>query len=223
MKTQRTALIAGASGLVGSHLLQLLLQNDNYSHVTALLRKPLPIQHPKLKQVITDFEKLDELPAINADDIFCCLGATMKTAGSRYNFHQADYIYVVELARLGKRQGASQFLVISSMGADAHSIFFYNRVKGEMERTISNFSFKAVHIFRPSLLLGERTEKRRGEKIGEVIMKALEFILVGPLRKYRAIPAETVARAMLNAALQDSRGASIHKSDELFLLAKSTI
>lgn len=215
MVPQKTALIAGATGLVGSYLLRMLLQSDRYGKVIALVRKPLPVHDQKLEQKIVDFEKLAVTPGLIADDVFCCLGTTMKKAGSKEQFYQVDYTYVVELAKATSRQFASQFLVVSAMGADKDSAFFYNRVKGEMEEAITKLSFTAVHIFRPSLLTGNRPETRLGEKVGEVLMGGLKFAMVGPLRKYRAIPARIVAKAMLQMALDNGGGIKIHESDEI--------
>ena len=219
MAPQKTALIAGATGLVGSYCLRMLLQSDRYAKVTALVRRPLEVLHPKLEQKVVDFDQLATTPGIIADDIFCCLGTTMKKAGSKDAFYKVDYTYVVELARITSMQFASQFLVVSAMGADPDSLIFYNRVKGEMEEAIKKLSFTAVHIFRPSLLLGERPETRIGEKIGEVVMTALKPVMVGPLKKYRAVPARDVAKAMLVMAIDDGGGIQIHESDEISLLA----
>ena len=215
MVPQKTALIAGASGIVGSYLLRMLLQSDRYSKVIALVRSPLALQDPKLEQKVVDFNKLAVTPGLIADDVFCCLGTTMKKAGSKEKFYQVDYSYVVELAKATSRQFASQFLVVSAMGADKNSRFFYNRVKGEMEEAITKLSFTAVHIFRPSLLTGNRQEVRIGEKIGEVVMGGLKIAMLGPLKKYRAIPARTVAKAMLQMAIDNGGGIKIHQSDEI--------
>lgn len=215
MVPQKTALIAGATGLVGSYLLRMLLQSDRYSKVIAVVRKPIEIQDPKLEQKIIDFDKLAVTPGLIADDVFCCLGTTLKKAGSKEKFYQVDYTYVVELAKATSRQFATQFLVVSSMGANKNSSFFYNRVKGEMEEAITKLSFTAVHIFRPSLLTGNRQETRMGEKVGEIVMGGLKFAMLGPLKKYRAIPARTVAKAMLQMAIDNGGGVRIHQSDKI--------
>ena len=215
MVPQKTALIAGATGLVGSYLLRMLLQSDRYTKVIALVRKSIAIQDPKLEQKIVDFDKLAVTPGLQADDVFCCLGTTMKKAGSKAAFYEVDYTYVVELAKATSQQFASQFLVVSSMGANKKSAFYYNRVKGEMEEAITRFPFTAIHIFRPSLLTGNRSETRLGEKVGEVLMGGLKFAMVGPLRKYRAVPARVVAKAMLQMAIDNGGGVKIHESDEI--------
>ncbi|UOQ67038.1 NAD-dependent epimerase/dehydratase family protein [Hymenobacter volaticus] len=213
---QKTALIAGASGLIGSQLLPLLLASDRYAKVIVVGRRPLPQVHAKLEQRILDFDQLEEHSlSLIADDVYCCLGTTMRQAGSKEAFYRVDYLYVVALAALTARNFASQLLLVSAMGADAESLVYYNRVKGEMEAAVRQTPFRAIHIFRPSLLLGERSEKRAGEQIGAVLLRILNPLLLGPLRKYRAVPAATVAQAMLRAAKDDGGGIKIHLSDEI--------
>ncbi|TGE25766.1 NAD-dependent epimerase/dehydratase family protein [Hymenobacter aquaticus] len=216
MKLHKTALIAGASGLIGSQLLPLLLASDRYAKVIAVGRRPLPIVHPKLEQRVLDLDQLEQhRMALIADDVFCCLGTTMRQAGSKEAFYKVDYLYVVKLAALTATNFAAQFMVVSAMGADARSRIYYNHVKGEMEDAVRQTQFRAIHIFRPSLLLGERGEKRAGEQLGAVLLRVLNPLLVGPLRKYRAVPAAAVARAMLRAAEDDGGGILVHLSDEI--------
>ncbi|WP_033317022.1 oxidoreductase [Pontibacter roseus] len=216
MQKTRTALIAGASGLVGSHLLRILLQSNRYSQVISIGRRELPIIHPKLDQQVVDFDDLKKYKAeLVADDVFCCLGTTIKKAGSKEAFHKVDYTYVTKLAEVTLEKKATQFLVITAMGADAGSMIFYNKVKGEVERDVQQLGFPAVHIFRPSLLLGNREEHRAGEEFGAKIMRPLSGLMLGPLRKYRPIQAETVAKAMLQAASKDQVGVHIYPSDQI--------
>ncbi|MCB2409636.1 NAD-dependent epimerase/dehydratase family protein [Hymenobacter lucidus] len=216
MKLQKTALIAGASGLIGSQLLPLLLASDRYAKVITVGRRPVPIMHPKLEQRVLNLDQLEQhRMSLIADDVFCCLGTTMRQAGSKEAFYKVDYLYVVKLAALTAANFAAQFMVVSSMGADAGSRFYYNHVKGEMEQAIRQTPFRAIHIFRPSLLLGDRAEKRTGEQFGAVLLRVLNPVLVGPLRKYRAVAAATVARAMLRAAEDDGGGILVHLSDEI--------
>ncbi|GAB2473111.1 nucleoside-diphosphate sugar epimerase [Hymenobacter qilianensis] len=216
MTPQKTALIAGASGLVGSQLLTLLLASERYAKVIVIGRRPLPQVHPKLEQRIFGLDDLDQHRlGLIADDVYCCLGTTMRQAGSKEAFYKVDYLYVVKLAALTAGNFAAQFLVVSAMGADANSRIYYNRVKGEMEQAVRQTPFRAIHFFRPSLLLGNRTEKRLGEQIGAVLLKALRPLMVGPLRKYQPVEAVTVARAMLRAAEEDGGGIRVHLSDEI--------
>jgi uncharacterized protein YbjT (DUF2867 family) len=216
MKLQKTALIAGASGLIGSQLLPLLLASDRYAKVIAVGRRPVPVVHPKLEQRVLNLDELEQHRlSLIADDVFCCLGTTMRQAGSKQAFYKVDYLYVVKLAALTAANFAAQLLVVSAMGANADSRIYYNRVKGEMEQAVQQTPFRAIHIFRPSLLLGERAEKRAGERVGAVLLRILHPVLVGPLRKYRAVPGATVARAMLRAAEDDGGGIKVHLSDEI--------
>ncbi|MBX2958210.1 MAG: oxidoreductase [Cyclobacteriaceae bacterium] len=209
----RTALLAGSTGLIGKQLLELLLEDSHYTVVKAISRKPLDIQHAKLQNIVADFNTLTEHhDQLKADDVFCCLGTTIKQAGSQAAFRQVDYEYPLELARLTKNQGATQYLIITALGSDAKSGIFYNRVKGEVEQAIDAVGFDSYHIFRPSLLLGERMEKRAGEGAATVVYKALGFLI--PL-KYKAIDSAKVARAMLHFAKQNSKGKFIHESKEL--------
>ncbi|MGY2133546.1 NAD-dependent epimerase/dehydratase family protein [Hymenobacter sp. HD11105] len=216
MTPQKTALIAGASGLIGSQLLTLLLASDRYAKVIVVGRRPVPLVHPKLEQRVIEFDQLEQHRlSLIADDVYCCLGTTMRQAGSKEAFYKVDYLYVVKLAALTAANFAAQFLVVSAMGADANASIYYNRVKGEMEDAVRKTPFRAIHIFRPSLLLGNRTEKRLGEQIGAVLLGLLRPLLLGPLRKYQPIEAATVARAMLSAAEEDGGGIRVHLSDEI--------
>jgi len=221
MKPKKTALLAGATGLVGSQLLPLLLASDRYAKVITVGRRPLPQVHPKLEQRVIDLDQLEEARlSLIADDVYCCLGTTMKQAGSKEAFYKVDYLYVVKLAAITAANFAAQLLIVSAMGADAESRFYYNRVKGEMEEAVRQTPFRAIHLFRPSLLLGERAAKRTGEQIGAVLMKLLQPIMLGPLRKYRAVSALAVARAMLHAAEEEGGGVRVHLSDEIALAGR---
>ena len=212
----RTALIAGASGLVGGHLLQRLLAEPAYAHVAALGRRPLALTHPKLTQHVIDFDRVREAANFpRVDDVFCCLGTTIKKAGSQDAFYEVDFLYVHELARTALAYGATQFLLVSSLGANPHSRIFYSRVKGEVEEAVSRLSYRTVHIFRPSLLLGERAERRLGEGVGIAVSRVVSPLMVGPLRKYRPIAADAVAAAMVRAALGGKPGVIIHEGAEL--------
>ncbi|HEY1076515.1 MAG TPA: NAD(P)H-binding protein [Fontimonas sp.] len=207
----RTALVAGPTGLVGHQLLQRLLLDPAYTAVRALTRRPLPMQHERLQQVQTDLGNLSALgPALQVDDVFCCLGTTLQKAGSRAAFEDVDYRMVTELAAATQAAGAHQFIVVSAVGAGARSPAFYNRVKGRMEAAVSALDFAAVHIVRPSLLLGDRTERRPSEDLAQKISPWLSPLLAGPLSRYRPVEAEEVAEAMLRLALRGERGVHIH-------------
>ncbi len=214
-KDPKTALVIGATGLVGSQLVDLLLRSECYAEVRVLGRTPLDRTHLKLRDIKYDFKQPDATQ-VQGDDVFCCLGTTMKQAGSKEVFYEVDHDYPLQIARLALENGASQYLIVTAMGADPSSTFFYNRVKGETEEDLQQLGFDALHIFRPSLLLGDRDDKRLGERIGEVVMNIFKPVMLGPLKKYRAIDSAKVARAMLAKARQpEARGAFIHQSDEM--------
>ena len=159
--SRRTALLAGASGLVGGHLLQRLLADPRYRQVIAVSRKALGIEHPKLRSLITDFDPIEAAIAglgETVDDAFCALGTTIKTAGSRAAFRRVDFGYVVAFARAARAAGARHFMLVSAIGASARSRIFYLRVKGETEEAVAALGYPALHIFRPGLLLGQRAE-----------------------------------------------------------------
>ncbi|TDB65156.1 NAD-dependent epimerase/dehydratase family protein [Arundinibacter roseus] len=211
---KKTALVVGASGLIGKQLTQLLIESGYYSEVQVLVRSSLKIVHPRLREIRYDFDKPDA-SLVKAQDIYCCLGTTMKKAGSKEAFFTVDYEYPLQIARLSLLNGAEKFLIVTAMGANASSTFFYNRVKGEIEEDLRALQFETLHILQPSLLLGDRTERRLGEKIGEVVMKAVGPLMVGPLLKYRAIDSVKVARAMFALAQKPHKGVFFHTSDEL--------
>jgi len=212
----RSALLIGASGLVGSELLKLLLQSDLYGDVTIFVRRKLPTQHVKLKQIVINFDELEKYESFfRVDDVFSCLGTTMKKAKTKQEFIKVDYEYTIRVAALAEKCDTKNFLTISSIGADPKSMFFYNRVKGETEEAIQRLSLKSVHIFRPSLLMGKRYEFRVLEKAAEWLFRCIFFMFSGKLRKYRPIEAKKVALAMYKAALSCKNGIYIHESDKI--------
>jgi uncharacterized protein YbjT (DUF2867 family) len=213
--TTRKALIIGATGLVGGFCLQALLDDPNYSEVIAFVRKPLLKTHRKLKTIITTFEHLEpEISNIQVNDVYCCLGTTIKKAGSQEAFKRIDHTLVVTVAELTKKQGAEQFLVVSALGADKDSKVFYNQVKGEMESALQKLGYPCLRVMRPSLLLGPREEFRLGEKIAVILTPLLKPILLGSLKKYRPIEAEKVAQFMVKVAREEPiAGVHIYESN----------
>lgn len=186
---------------MGSHCLNELLSCDRYEKVIALGRRKLSRENDKLVSLVVDFDQLEKVEGLaEFDDVFCCLGTTIKKAGSKANFKKVDYTYVINLANLAKKAGAKRFMVVSAVGANAKSSVFYNQVKGEMENSLQELKIPETHIFEPSLLLGDREEFRLGERIGEFAMKIARPILRGGLSKYRAIHAADVAKAMVRFA-----------------------
>ena len=212
----RIALLAGATGLTGNLLLAELLADTRYSSVYALVRKSILPAQQKMTERLVDFEHLGNLPKI--DDVFCCLGTTIKKAGSREAFRQVDFDYVLNLARAAKAAGALRFMVMSTIGANPKSGVFYSRVKGEMEAALAVLGFAELHIFQPSFLVGDRTEKRVGERIGVMALQLMSPLLIGPARKYRSIRAKQVAHAMVVAALSGIPGKHIYTSDMIELM-----
>ncbi len=214
--SRRTALLLGATGLIGGHCLNYLLNDDTYGRVVALLRRPLEREHPQLEQQVIDFDRLQEFrELLRAQDVFCCLGSTMRKAGSQEAFRRVDYDYPVAVARAALENGAEQFLIVTSLGADPRSRIFYNRVKGEVEEAVKPLPFERIVILRPSLLLGERAELRRGERLAEPVARALTPLLRGPLRKYRPIEARSVAAAMVGLGREGGRGITVVESDRI--------
>jgi len=210
---RKTALMAGATGLVGSQLLPLLLASERYSRVVVIGRKALAITHPKLENHTINFDNLAAHEVLlRSDDVYCCLGTTMKQAGSREAFRKVDYEYPLALAQITSKLGATQYSLISAMGANRDSSFFYNRVKAEAEDAISAIAFASIHFYRPSLLLGPRKEQRFGEIIGGLMSRIFFFLMP---KRYRAIPSIKVARAMLSYASRDEDGIYFHPSDTL--------
>lgn len=210
----RTALVAGASGLVGGHLLHLLLADAAYARVITLARRQLDARHAKLDQRVLDLGALDAVAdPPHVDDAFCCIGTTIKKAGSQDAFRRVDYDYVLAFARAAQRAGARQFLLVTALGADSASRIFYSRVKGEIEQAVRQLPFQGIQIFRPSFLMGERAEVRLAERIGVPVARVLAPLLVGPLRRYRPVDAADVARAMLQIAKEAPRGPNVFEYD----------
>jgi uncharacterized protein YbjT (DUF2867 family) len=209
MAESRAALLVGATGLIGSFLLQRLLAAGRYARVAVWARRDIGRTHPKLKVEIADFARLQER-RVEAEDVFCCLGTTIRQAGSQAAFRRVDYDYPVALAMAAAGGGARRLLVVSALGANPDSRVFYNRVKGEMEVAVRAAGVPRTVFFRPSLLSGPRVQERLGEKIGLVIGNVLGSLL----GKYRPIHADLVAAAMLKAAEED-RSTGVLESDEI--------
>jgi len=220
---EKTALIAGATGLIGNELLHKLLETSEYKQVYALVRNPLKMNHPKLKEVIVvDFDRLNEYKHYFAvNDVFVCLGTTIKKAKTQEAMYKIDVDYPVEIGRIAKEAGAKHYLVVSSMNADRNAKLFYPRMKGELEEKVLQLNFEQLSIFRPSLLLGNRDEFRLGEEMAAVLFKGLKSIFTGPLKKYRAIEGKTVAKAMYKVAQEKEQGKVVYASEEIAKIAQN--
>ena len=210
--SDRTALVLGASGLVGDLLLRRLAADGRWTRVVTLGRRPLETAGPTHEDHVVDFGRLDEQAALFAcDDLFCCLGTTIKTAGSREAFRRVDVELPRWAAQLAHSAGATQMLLVSALGADPDSRIFYNRAKGEAERAVSEVGFEAVQIFRPSLLAGDRDEVRVGERVALAVLRPLSPLLGGALAALRPTEATDVARAMVAVGARRPSGVSVYE------------
>ncbi len=214
-------MIIGATGLTGEECLKELLASIYYSKVIALTRSKLQTTHPQLENIVTDFQNLQAIrEKINAHHIYCAMGTTIGKAGSKEAFRKVDYEIPTEVARIAKQNGAEKFILVSSLGADASSGIFYSRVKGELEDELAKLNFHSLLIFRPSILLGDRKEKRTGEAIGQMAAKKLSFLFAGPLKKYKGTPVDLLAKVMVQMATAENEGVRIIENDEIFELVK---
>jgi uncharacterized protein YbjT (DUF2867 family) len=208
----KTALIIGASGLIGSSLLKQLIATDDYAEIRIFVRKELQISSLKVKQIKVDFDNLLLEDFQNVDDVFCCLGTTIKKAGSKEAFRKVDFDYPYNTAKMALSAGCKQFMIVTAMGASTKSMVFYNQVKGEIEDALAKMPFEAVLVFRPSLLLGDRAEARFGEQFATVFMKAIDFMTPA---KYKAIHVDQVAKAMHKKAQEQVKGFHVFENDIL--------
>jgi uncharacterized protein YbjT (DUF2867 family) len=215
--TTKKAFLVGATGLIGNHVLQALLHDPHYTEVTILVRNRILQTHRKLKVIETDFTDHDEaLVSTTANDVFCCLGTTIKKAGSQEAFRAVDFSLVVKIAEIMKEKGADQFLVISAMAANSSSKVFYNRIKGEMEEGLKGLGYPSLRIILPSLLLGHREEFRLGERIGILMSPLWNLLLVGRMKKYRPVEADLVARFMVKVAKEEPiDGVHVYENDQI--------
>lgn len=219
----KKAIIFGASGFIGGYLLSNLLQNDTYSEVTIVVRKPLNIQHPKLKMVLADYHSLAQNAAyLVADDVFISLGTTKKKTPDQKEYYQIDHDYPVLAAQLTKANGASAVMLVSAVEANAKSNIFYTKTKGEAERDVIAVGFKHTHIFRPSMIMGNRAESRPLERVFIKIFSVANLLLVGKLNKYKGITAENIAKAMIEAAQQPKEKVQFYHWEEMRDLCSSS-
>lgn len=217
-----TAVVLGATGFIGEQLVQQLLNDAAFSKVRILVRRPVKLSHPKLEAEIVNFDNLAEYryKLGRGDCIFCCIGTTQKKVkGDKNAYRKIDVDIPVNAAKMGKDAGFTNYLLVSAVGADAHSKNFYLRLKGEVEREIADLKFKSFHSFRPSILLGERKEFRLAEFLGKGVMQGLSSLFIGNLKKYKGIESANVARAMVAAAKSDGKGMYVHHYDDIIKAA----
>lgn len=214
------AIIAGASGLTGSELLDILLHSGQYDEVLVLVRRKLPVNHPKLSQLVVNFDDPESFSeAITGHALFCCLGTTRKKTPDLSVYRKIDHDYPLQLAQLCKRNGVEQYHLVSALGANKDASNFYLKMKGDTERDIEGTGLPALCIYQPSFLRGKRTENRPLERFLEPVMKVIDVLLIGGLKKYRSIAATTVAQAMYNQSLKNLSGVHIYTSDIIKKLA----
>jgi uncharacterized protein YbjT (DUF2867 family) len=217
----RTALVAGGSGLVGAQLLRTLLEAGEYTRVQALSRRPLPIDHPRLANRIVRFDQslATQLKGLQCHDAFCCLGTTMREAGSQDEFRAVDRDLTLEFARVALVAGAERMVMVSAVGADAASRNFYLRVKGETELALQSLRFRSLDIMQPSIMLGARRHVRPLELLAQGVLWTINPLILGPWMRYRGITAQTVAAAMLCAARSGRRGINRYTYKDMRTLA----
>jgi len=218
----KKAILFGASGFIGSCLLQDLLENKDYEQVCVVVRKTLGINHPKLKELIGDYHTLQLLKdKIEADEIFITLGTTRAKTPDRDEYYQVDHDYPVAAAKIARETGAKSVFIVTVVGANANSGIFYTKTKGETERDIISLDFEHTCIFRPSMIMGNRQENRRFEKILIKVWAFVNPLLIGKsLKKYRGITGQDIATAMMNAAKNQKEKVKIFHWQEMTGLLK---
>ncbi len=215
----KTALIFGSTGLIGNLLLEELILSDLYGEIKIFTRQSTGISYPGVQEFAIDFSVTESFSKqITGDDLYICLGTTIKKAGSVSSMEEIDRDLPVKLATTAFTNGVKRIAVVSSLGANPGSSNYYLRIKGEMEQEILKLNFENRAIVRPSILFGERKERRTGELMGKVFMKSFKPLLIGKMKRYRGIHAKDVAKAMI-AILQKDQEKSIYESDELQKIA----
>ncbi|MHC8948732.1 NAD-dependent epimerase/dehydratase family protein [Sphingobacterium hungaricum] len=210
------ALVLGASGMIGLQVVQQLLDNPTYHKVYAVSRKKIALEHPKLEQLLADFDSIDALiENLQVDHLYSCLGSTQKKTPDKADYYQIDHDYPVKVASILKDNGCQVIALVSSMGADEHSKNFYLRMKGETERDLIKVGIPSTLLFRPSLLIGERNENRLAEDIFSFLFKGINLLLWGPLKNYKSIQGKDVASAMIHASLKNPQGVHIYKTSTI--------
>lgn len=202
---KRVAIVVGATGFTGQFLVKQLCESEEYAAVSVIVRRDFSYKHAKLDIQVKDFDKLGENDLDIADDLFCCLGTTMKKAKSKKNFEKVDLEYPLRIASLAKKRGIPNFHVISAVGSNKKSPFFYSQVKGRMEEGLMEMELPHLFIYKPSLLTGDRGEFRLAERLSEGVFQLLNPILIGPLRRMRSIEGKQLAFAMYHYAIHNTK------------------
>ena len=212
----KSAIVIGSTGLVGGYLISTLVKSTSFEKVIALVRRPYFEHYENVEEVVLDFNKKDPFGSLKkADHVFCCLGSTIRKAGSKKEFRFVDFDLPVLFAKWAEQNNCDTFSLVSSIGADSNSKIFYNKTKGEVEEEIRNLSFSKTQIFRPSLILGKRNEFRPGELLGKGVFTLLSPLMVGTLKKYKAIHARDIAQGMVSHLSKNQYGVNVVESDEI--------
>lgn len=222
--SEKIATIIGSTGMIGSYLLELLLNDSYYTTVRTLVRKPQQINHAKLDEKLVNFDDEEwlKLALDGSYAVFSAIGSTLKNVkGDKDLYWKIDHDIPVRASRLAKETGTKKFLLVSSIGAHSHSSNFYLKMKGATEKDVISSGISQIHMMRPSLLLGNRKENRTAEKISQILMKPMSTLLFSSLAKYKAIEGKDVAKAMIAASKKDENGVFIYSYKEIMALANS--
>lgn len=216
----KTAIILGASGLTGSHVLNLLLRDDNYSKIIAFVRTPLERKNEKIHEIQCDLLNLkDQEELFNADEVYVCIGSTNNKTPNKKLYRDIDFGIPAAAAELCVKNNINTIAVMSSLGADHKSTVFYPKTKGEMEQTILGLNIENTYLLRPSIIFGPRKEKRLGEDLGKILAKIISPIMLGPLKRYKGIHTNVIAKAMVNLCNnQNQSKQGIIESEEILKL-----
>jgi len=214
------AIIVGASGLIGSNLLKILLAEPLYTGITILVRKKTGISNPKLTEILVDFDTFD-IYALNiiAHALFCCIGTTKNKTPNLTDYYKIEHDYPIKLGQLALENGVKQYHYVSSIGADKNSAAYYTKFKGQTEHDLQQLNLQVLHIYRPSILAGDRKDHRPMEQFANALMNIINPLLIGQYKKYRSIPAKTVAMAMYKQSINSEEGVFIHPSDQIKQIA----
>jgi uncharacterized protein YbjT (DUF2867 family) len=214
----QTAVVLGATGFIGRHLISELVNDPAFSKVRLLVRKAIVYEHEKVEVAVTDFSKMEDYKARlgTGDSIFCCIGTTMKKVqGDKAAYRKIDFDIPVNAATIGRQAGFTRYILVSSVGANASASNFYLQLKGQVEEAIAVVGFKALHIFRPSMLMGDRQEARMGESIAKGLMHVVSPLMFGKLSKYKGVHGKVVAKSMVEAAKSKMVGVKVYEYNDI--------